>query len=363
MAARIGGDEFVVLAEHLHEEQDAITIAQRVSAAIEGQHVVHGHEVQVQASIGIVHGNTRHKCAMDVIRDADLAMYHAKSQSHQTCIVFDEQLHEAAMQRLDIETRLRRALDADEFNLSYQPVVCLESGELAGFEALLRWKPETCRAMTPDMFIPIAEETGLIVPIGQWVHETACRQLAKWHKSFPRQKPLTMAINLSRRQLLQPQIVDQIVVAARDAGVCPAHIALEITESLVMEQPAMVSEILERLRHAGFAISMDDFGTGHSSLGCLYRFPFDVVKIDRSFVAEVRHRHGYAAVVQSIVQLAHNVDMKVVAEGVETVDQFVQLMALDCDMAQGYLFSEPLSVEDAEQFIRAPRLPQFSCAA
>ncbi|MHC4615424.1 MAG: putative bifunctional diguanylate cyclase/phosphodiesterase, partial [Planctomycetota bacterium] len=250
---------------------------------------------------------------------------------------------------------LRRSLEAGEFWLSYQPIVGLSTGRLMGFEALMRWTHPQRGPVSPDVFISLAEEIGLIVPIGRWVLLEAARQLKAWHDQFPADPPLTMNVNISKHQLRQQNLVEVVADILKQTGLDPATLKLEITESALMDSPERTTALLHRLKDLGVGLCMDDFGTGHSSLSLLHRFPIDVLKIDRTFVLNTDGNREYAAVIHAIITLAHTLNMKVVGEGVETTGQLAQLQALECDRAQGNYFSESMSVAAAEAYMQGPR--------
>ncbi len=352
IASRLGGDEFVILLEGIDLKR-LTDIVELVQKAVSKPHDVAGREVNMSASIGIAIGKEGYQDHANLLRDADLAMYHAKATGKARYAVFDRQMHETLVERLNMETDLRQALDQKQFHLVYQPIVDLESGHLLGFEALLRWDHPRWGMVPPDRFIPIAEETGLIIPIGRWVLETGIEQLKQWQDQFPDGgNKLSMNINLSKNQLIQPNIADEIKAVLKKHRVEAQTVKLEITESMIMDNTETVTPVLHQLRELGTKLAMDDFGTGHSSLSNLYRFPIDVLKIDRAFVSAMDENRGYAAVVFAIVTLAHNLNMAVVAEGIETAEQIAQLQALECDLGQGYVFAKPLSIEEAEKLLR-----------
>jgi EAL domain-containing protein (putative c-di-GMP-specific phosphodiesterase class I) len=259
-------------------------------------------------------------------------------------------MHEAAMAWLRLDHDLRRGLERGELMLYYQPIVSLETRDLVGFEALARWKHPQRGLVSPGEFIPVAEETGLIVPMGRWALETACRQLKAWQTKFPRHKRLSVSVNLSKRELRDPQLVDNIRRVLDQTGIDPATLKIEITESAVMETSDS-REVLLRIKALGVQLQMDDFGTGYSSLSGLHRFPLDGLKIDQAFIKNVSERRDYAAVVHAIVTLARNLNMQVVAEGVETADQVAMLQGLDCTQAQGYHFARPQDAKSAEKLL------------
>ena len=352
VTARLGGDEFTVLLNNLTTPEQAAAAAERLLTALSAPVILGGHEVFPSASIGIVLSDPRYTTAEEVLRDADTAMYRAKTNGRSRAEVFDEGMRNEIVDRINLETDLRRALDRGELLLNYQPLIDLESSRLVGFEALCRWKHPTRGMVSPVQFIPIAEESSLILPIGEWVMKEACRQLVEWQQRFPQLGTVSMSVNLSRKQLLQSDLIERVSRALTATSLSPSQLVLEITESTVMSDMENGLALLNNLRNLGICLSMDDFGTGYSSLSCLHRFPLNSLKIDRSFIMNLSTRRDYAAVIHAIVALSHNLGMRVTAEGVETADHVVQLQALECDVAQGYYFAKPLSVTDAEAFIR-----------
>jgi diguanylate cyclase (GGDEF)-like protein len=355
LPARLGGDEFVILLDGLKNYADAISVAERLQEALSEAHKIGDHDVISTASIGIVTSSGNYERADDVLRDADTAMYRAKSAGKARHVVFDDRMHEEAVKRLELEEDLRRAMHTAEFSLSYQPIVSLSSGQLMGFEALFRWTHPTQGPIPPDTFIALAEEIGLIVPMGRWALLEAARQLKQWHDRFPGDPPLTMNVNLSKHQLRQPNLVSVVDDILKQTGIEPASIKLEVTEGAMMDSPDRVTALLRQLKNLGVKLCMDDFGTGHSSLSCLHRFPIDVLKIDRTFVLNTDENREYAAVIHAIITLAHTLNMTVVGEGVENGGQLAQLQALDCDCAQGNYFSESMVPAAAEAYMQGPQ--------
>ncbi len=352
--ARLGGDEFTILLQDLQTVGDPARVAQRILEEISKPVRCDGHDLSVTGSVGIVVcGGQSARCdatsARELLRDADTAMYRAKGLGRNRYAIFDSTLHAAAVNRLRLESDLRGALSRGELLLHYQPIVSLTTHQVAGFEALIRWKHGD-RLISPGEFIPIAEDTDLIVPIGAWVIEEACRQLAQWRKAVPSQ-PLWMSLNVSRRQLSCPNLAPHLRRVLSSTGIPPASLRLEITESVMMADGESAAQTLATLKETGAKIAMDDFGTGYSSLSCLHKFPIDVLKIDRSFISDLQQRRDTAAVIQAIVHLAHNLGMTVVAEGLEQMDQVAFLQTLDCDLAQGYVFAKPLPAAAAEQYL------------
>jgi diguanylate cyclase (GGDEF)-like protein/PAS domain S-box-containing protein len=345
--ARLGGDEFTILLEDLASTEDAIDVARRVQEAVTQPFNIGGHEVFTTASIGIALSNTGYERAEDLLRDADTAMYRAKLEGKKRHVVFDKAMHDRAMELLQIETDLRRALTRKEFFLNYQPIVSLETGRILSFEALVRWRHPERGLVGPGDFIPVAEETGLIVPLGLWVLNEACRQMREWQREGFADEAMTVSVNLSSRQFSQADLIEQISSALRESGLRAGNLKLEITESMVMENIDTAIDMLTQLRGLGVGLSIDDFGTGYSSLSYLHRFPIDTLKIDRSFVTQMTDNSENAEIVRTIVTLARSLDMSVVAEGVETADQLRQLGELGCDYGQGYLFSRPVGAGQA----------------
>ncbi len=349
--ARLGGDEFTVLLEDLTSVTEAIDVADRLQKAIALPFNLNGHEVFTTVSIGIALSSTGYDRPEEVLRDADTAMYRAKMLGKARHEVFDKTMHARAMNLLQMESDLRRAIERREFILHYQPIVELETGTISGFEALIRWQHPERGFVSPAEFITIAEETGLITPIGQWVLEEACRQIRLWQDEFPQFPPLQISVNLSSKQFINSNLTEQIRRILRETNVQPQSLKLEITESMVMENFETAVEMLEQLRALGLEFSIDDFGTGYSSLSYLHRFPISTLKIDRSFVSSMTGNNENAEIVRTIVMLARSLKMNVVAEGVETRDQLAQLALLECEYGQGYYFSKPLDAKGAARLL------------
>ncbi|HEX8352756.1 MAG TPA: EAL domain-containing protein [Pyrinomonadaceae bacterium] len=349
--ARLGGDEFTILLEDLSAMEDALDVARRVQEAVTQPFNIGGHEVFTTASIGIALSNPGYDRAEDLLRDADTAMYRAKLEGKKRHVVFDKAMHDRAMELLQIETDLRRAITRKEFFLNYQPIVDLETGKVSSFEALVRWRHPERGLVMPGEFVPVAEETGLIVPLGLWVLNEACRQVRLWQKQGLAGEGVTVSVNLSSRQFSQADLIEQVSSALRDSGLRASNLKLEITESMVMENIDTAIGMLAQLRALGVGLSIDDFGTGYSSLSYLHRFPIDTLKIDRSFVTQMTDNAENAEIVRTIVTLARSLDMDVIAEGVETREQLRQLGALGCDYGQGYLFSRPVGAGQAVELL------------
>jgi diguanylate cyclase (GGDEF)-like protein/PAS domain S-box-containing protein len=345
--ARLGGDEFAILLEDVDGSAGAIRVAERVQLQFAKPFPLEGHEVFTTGSIGIALSRSGSQRPEDLLRDADTAMYRAKSLGRARYSLFDADMHAYATQVLRIETDLRRALERGEFRIYYQPVISLKDGRIAAFEALLRWEHPERGLLYPADFIAVAEETGLLTDIDRWVVAQACRQLRVWQQSFPRVPPVALSINLSGKQFSRPELTDYMRQVLRETEVETGSVCLEITESTIMEYSESVTKTISGLRDLGVQVCLDDFGTGYSSLSYLCRFPADAVKIDRSFVAHMTSQKNNVEVVKAIVTLAKTLGMDVVAEGVETKEQLAQLVALDCDCAQGYLFAAPLDGQSA----------------
>ncbi len=351
--ARLGGDEFTILLDELRHPSDAIRVAERIQNELALPFSLPGHEVFTAASIGIALSTTGYDRPEDVLRDADTAMYRAKARGKACYEVFDVAMREQAMARLQLETDLRRAIEREEFQLRYQLIVSLKTGNVAGCEALVRWQHPSLGLLLPSEFISVAEETGLIVPIGNWVLREACRQMRTWQTRINLDPSARISVNLSGRQFRQSDLADQIQAILSESGLSPANLKLEITESTIMENPETVAVVLSRLKSLKIQLDIDDFGTGYSSLSHLHRFPVNTLKIDRSFVDRMGVTGDSPEIVSTIVTLAHNLGMDVIAEGVETTAQQQQLKALGCEYGQGYLFSDPVDAQKMEALLVA----------
>jgi diguanylate cyclase (GGDEF)-like protein/PAS domain S-box-containing protein len=341
IVARFGGDEFGILVDRLADEEEAIAIADRVAAAFAQPFAIDGVEHFVTASIGVAVARPaaqRGASAELLIRDADAAMYRAKEGGRARCVLFDAAMRASAMRRLEIERELRHSLERDELALHYQPVVSLRSGEISGLEALLRWQHPERGLLDPAEFVSIAEDSGLIEPIGRWVQERACRQILEWHEQRPDARPFDVAVNLSARQVAHPDLPATVAEIVARTGLDPVHLRLEITESVLVEESASAIASLEALNEIGVRLVLDDFGTGYSSLAYLNRFPFHALKIDRSFVDALGIEQERTAIVEAIIGMARALSLEVIAEGVENEVQLAELRRLGCDYAQGHLF-------------------------
>jgi diguanylate cyclase (GGDEF)-like protein len=353
--ARFGGDEFAILLDGINAPNLAIHIAERIQQVMTTPFRIDGHETFLTTSVGIALSTDGYARPDEVLRDADIAMYRAKESGKARHEVFDKTMHAQTISRLNLENDLRRALERREFFLVYQPLVQVGSGKLHGFEALVRWQHPERGVVPPMEFIPVAEETGLIVPLGRWVLEEACRQVREWQCDFPEFRSLMLSVNLSGKQLNDPKLIQAVKDIMFDTGFDPSRLKLEITESVVMENAEASTVLLKQLRALGLQLSIDDFGTGYSSLSYLHRFPVTTLKIDRSFVSRMGQGDENLEIVRTIVTLAKNLNMDVVAEGIETQEQRAQLHALGCQYGQGYLFAKPLEVTAVGAYIEAER--------
>jgi len=351
--ARLGGDEFALLLEGVHSDDDAVRVAERIHTEFSSPVNLGGFEVFTSMSVGIVMSSSAHELPAYLLRSADMAMYNAKAAGRARWAMFDHTMHAQALFRLQLDTDLRRAVERDEFHLNYQPVVNLATGRLAGFEALIRWAHPERGFVSPTQFIPVAEETGLIVPMGRWVLREACRQLREWQDRFPEAGPLFVSVNISARQFAQSGLSAQVSYILRETRLDPASLKLEITESSVLENTQQSMQALRELRALGVEIYMDDFGTGYSSLSYLHRLEVDALKIDRSFVRDMATQQRQTDFVTTILMLARSVRLRAVAEGVEHPEQLAVLRRLGCDFGQGYLFSPPVDPSGVAAMIAA----------
>lgn len=361
VAARLGGDEFALLLDDVRADADAARVAQRIINEVSRPFEIHGHTIHTAVSIGLTTSSRKYEKADDMLRDADTAMYHAKREGRGRFVMFDQQMHAAAVARLTFESDLRAAIASDEFVPHYQPIVDIHTSRLVGFEALARWQHPQKGLISPADFIPIAEETGLIVPLGIKILETACQQLSEWQRSSPEFADLTMSVNVSRKQLVSADLVQHVQRILRETGIKPQSLKLEITESSVMADVKASLDVLKRIQSLGVQLHIDDFGTGYSSLSCLQNFPLNGLKIDRGFVNEITVKPDQAAILKAIVSLAHSLNLPLVSEGVETMEQSQLLQSMGCDYAQGYLFSKPMDVKAATAFVS--RCAQHQAAA
>jgi PAS domain S-box-containing protein len=357
--ARPGGDEFVVLAEDLRDPSDAVRVAERIQQRLAHPFSVEGHEIVVTASIGIAFNIDSKTEAPDLLRDAEIAMYRAKHTGKARCEVFDNAMHAGALKRLQLETDMRRGIDNGEFKVYYQPIISLQNGSIVGFEALTRWHSPKGLVM-PNDFIPVADETGIIIAINRQLLPEACRQLLSWQHLFPSDPPLSLSVNVSPKQFGQADLAAQIGSLLEESGMDPGCVDLEITETIAMADAERSGGVLAQLKALGVGLDIDDFGTGYSSLSRLQRFPVDTLKIDRAFVSRMDTDQETFEIVRIIVMLAHNLGLKVVAEGVETQAQLDLLRDLGCERAQGYLFSKPVDHETILKLLESGRVPAMA---
>lgn len=349
--ARLGGDEFTILLENVGGIKDAVRVAERVQSAITAHFCLEGHRIFTSASIGICMGGDHYQTIQEVLRDADIAMYQAKSLGRSRYAIFDQAMYLQTLRLLRMENDLRLALEREEFTLNYQPIVSLCTGKLAGFEALLRWQHPEEGFVSPAEFIPVAEDTGLIVPLGRWVLRQACLQMRRWQQHYPAAQSLRISVNLAGKQLQEPSFIGTVDEILTETGLRGDDLRLELTESMLMERTEEIIALLQQLRDRRIQLSIDDFGTGYSSLSYLHRFPVTTLKIDRSFVSNMNTDAENFEIVRTVVTLAHTLSMEVVAEGVETPEQSSQLRDLGCEYGQGYLFSKALDESAAAVFL------------
>jgi diguanylate cyclase (GGDEF)-like protein len=348
--ARFGGDEFAILLSGMSDATDAVRVAKRIQDELSQPFVLDKNSAFATASIGIALSSSGYDRPDDILRDADIAMYRAKENGKARYELFDHGMHARAVLRLQLESDLRQAIENKEFCVYYQPIVSLQTGRLAGLEALVRWNHPRRGLVSPADFIPVAEETGLIVPIGQWVLNEACAQVRQWQLDSPSHRSLSLSVNLSARQVAQPDLLDRIKEALTNSKLNPHCLKLEITESVVMDNAEAAALMFKQLRSLGVQLSIDDFGTGYSSLSYLHRFPLNYLKIDRSFVMRLTTDKD-KAIVRTISTLARNLGMEVIAEGIETEEQYQQLKMLGCEYGQGFLFSRPVNNEVVQHLL------------
>jgi PAS domain S-box-containing protein len=347
--ARLGGDEFTILLYDIRDASDAIRVAERITAKLAAPFTIKDQEIVISVSIGIALSTTPHSGAEELLRDADIAMYRAKRAGKARCEVFDTAMHAGAVRRLRLETDLRKALERGEFLNHYQPIVALPAGNIVGFEALARWQAAD-RLVPPGEFVAVANETGIILPMNRGLLLQACERLRCWREEFPH-LPLYMSMNVSAREFENPDLARGIAATLQQTGVLPSSLQLEIMETIAMGDAEKAGAALAQLKALGVRLSIDDFGTGYSSLSRLQRFPVDTLKIDRSFISQMDSDRESREMVRIIISLAHNFQLRVVAEGVETRPQADQLQQLGCDLAQGYLYSRPLAADAVPQLL------------
>jgi len=345
VVARLAGDEFCILVDAITDARDAFHVAERVQEELKTPFILNGHRIFASASIGIASSDDYTGDPENLLRDADTAMYRAKARGRARVEVFDKAMHARAMKVLELESDLRTALENGEFRLVYLPVVSLESGEIKGLEALLRWEHPERGLVPPAEFVPAAEETGVIMPLGLWVLEQACLQMAEWKSRFAEHDELTISVNLSAKQLQQADLVEQVAAVLQKSGIEPSRLKLEVTETVLMDDLDYSTSVVQKLNELGIQVQIDDFGTGYSSLSYLNRLHIDTLKIDRSFINSLGESGERSVVVQAIIRLARELGINVIAEGVETSEQLNSLRSLECGHGQGFLFSQPVSAE------------------
>jgi predicted signal transduction protein with EAL and GGDEF domain len=350
--ARIGGDEFTALLDDVSEPSDAIRVAHRIMDKIALPFDIGGQQIVISASIGIAASSNAYEGAEDLLRDAEIAMYRAKQAGKARCEVFDPAMHSSAVRRLKLETDLRRGLEQGELLVYYQPIISLESGKIVGFEALSRWKT-TQGMVSPAEFIPVADETGLILPMNRALYLESCKQLQSWQSKLACTPPLTMSLNITPRQFDQPDLAKEIGEILTQSGIRPSDVSLEITETIAMGDADHAFSVLSDLKSLGVCLSIDDFGTGYSSLSRLPRYPIDALKIDRVFISQMSTDRDNHEIVRLIIMLAHNLGLKVVAEGTETKEEITELKRLKCEMAQGFLYAPPVDSDKAFELLLA----------
>jgi len=352
--ARLGGDEFALLLDALHDDRDYVQVAHRIHQALTQPFLLNGQEVFTNGSMGIALMSPDYTIPGDLLRDADIALYHAKTQGRGRYAVFDTAMRSRIVERVQTETALRRALEQHEFLVYYQPIVSLPTGRLAGFEALVRWQHAERGLLLPGEFIPIAEETGLIVPLGRWVLTEACRQIQAWHRQGLTTAPLRISVNLSGKQVAYPGLLAEIQAMVRETDLGPHGLTLEITESVLIEHGHVVMDLFASLHAMGIQLGLDDFGTGYSSLSYLHHFPIDLLKIDRAFIHTIDREGKDRELVKAILAIAQTLHVATIAEGVETATHLAALRTLGCPYGQGYHFSRPVASAIAEAFITQP---------
>jgi diguanylate cyclase (GGDEF)-like protein len=350
--ARLGGDEFAILIENVSSKAEVIEILDSLITSISDSYILESHEVFVDLSIGIVMGDRQYQKAEDLIRDADIAMYQAKREVGIYYKFYEQQMNLNTDENLKIEIDLRNALARQEFVVYYQPIVSINTKETIGFEALVRWQHPELGLLSPVKFIPVAETTGLIVPLGWLVLREACRQMHQWNQNLPNASSLFVSVNMSSKQFAQKNVVEKIRSILDESQLPAENLKLELTESILIAHSESIVAQLEAIREMGIKLSIDDFGTGYSSLSYLHRFPFDTLKIDRSFIEDADSDFEKLEILQSVIKLAWNLGLEVIAEGIETQKNYFQLKALNCELGQGYLFSRPVDAQAIEALFK-----------
>lgn len=356
--ARLGGDEFAILLEAFKTVEEVLAIVKRIQHNLSAPFEVGENSIVMTASLGIVMNLFRYERQEDIMRDADIAMYSAKVSGRNRFKVFDTSMRAEAENILKLENSLRKAIENGEFRIQYQPIFSLKKQQITGFEALLRWKHPKKGLLHPADFINAAEESGLIVPIGQWVLREACRQMKQWQTQFSMEPPLSISVNLSSRQFAQPDLAGQITAILEETGLSGASLLLELTETTLIEDIETAAAKIEYLQTLGVGVEIDDFGTGYSSLGYLRRLPVNNLKIDRSFISTLGVSKSGIPIIRAIIAMANSLDMKVIAEGIETQEQMNNLIKLDCDYGQGFLLNKPVDGQAAQALIKGQFLKE-----
>jgi diguanylate cyclase (GGDEF)-like protein/PAS domain S-box-containing protein len=359
--ARLGGDEFVILLEDIESLEDTIRVSDRIKQAFQASLQIGDHSIHTSASIGVVFSNGGYERPEDILRDADIAMYRAKILGKDRCVIFEPQMRKQAVARLELENDLRRALECGEFQLYYQAILSLAANQIEGFEALIRWRHPEHGILLPGEFISVAEETGLILPMGQWVLREACRQFQAWRANLPGVDSLYVSVNVSGKQLANPEYIHQVLEVLEETGIEPKNLRLEITESTLIENNALITDKLKILHQMGIQLYIDDFGTGYSSLSYIQHFPISTIKIDRSFVEQMSGDgdNNSSEMIQSILRFAKDMGLAAIAEGIETEQQFERLKSMLCNYGQGFYISRPLDSNAAEAMLLQSNRSQF----
>lgn len=350
LVARFSGDEFAFILNNISRVEDAIQFAEQIKQKISAPFTLNGKQVFTSFSIGIAMGDADYQLSEDVLRDADIAMYHAKD-ANKDYVVFDKKMHARAVTLLQLETDLRIALEQEQLCVFYQPIIGLDSMKLFGFEALVRWNHPKRGLVPPSEFIPVSEDTGLIIPLTLWILRKSCEHMVEWRNKCSSNKDLVVSVNLSGKHFAQKNLVEQVEKILIETKMNPACLKLELTESAMMENAETVISMLKQLRALGIKLSIDNFGTGYSSLSYLHRFPIDTLKVDRSFVNAMEDGSENGEIVRTVIALAKTLRLDVIAEGIETIHQLHQLRILGCEYGQGYLFSRPVPLEEAERLL------------
>lgn len=360
--ARLGGDEFVVILDDVPTVDMATAIVERLLPALEEPYELAAHSVRTSASIGVVHSSGQYRLSDDVLRDADIAMYEAKARGKNCHVLFTPRMREVVHHRVRLENALREAIGTDQFHVVFQPIVSLENRRVQSAEVLVRWTHPELGAIAPGAFIPIAEETRLILPLADQVLRAACEQFVRWQREIPDRAPDYISVNLSRVQLADPTVAERTMGILQETGMAPECLQLEVTESQLMQHRTMALDLLTSFKRRGIRLAMDDFGTGYSSLSCLQEYPFDVLKVDQALTENVGRGRGYSALLDAVMTLADNLGLEVVAEGIEDMEQLVLLQALGCPYGQGYLLARPLDPVAFEAWLSDPAAIQVEAA-